>query len=170
MRPNPKVRRAVVVIRGFFRGAGLAGDVFGHGDRKGFQLQPTTFAWKVTNAEEPLNHHSTHKDQRRPEQDRRNGVSGMPVYFSTRRGGRMLYPQDYYGSPDYFSGRYDAGALPVAAIMRASAAFPGICRPPVDVRSWRADFTSIAGCAVAVPFGLKISAAPFSRCAFHVVI
>ena len=31
------------------------------------------------------------------------------------------------------------------------------------------DFTSIAGCAVAVPFGLKISAAPVSSCAFHVV-
>jgi hypothetical protein len=32
------------------------------------------------------------------------------------------------------------------------------------------DFTSIAGCAVAVPFGLKISTAPFSSCPFHVVI
>ena len=47
-----------------------------------------------------------------------------------------------------------------------SRSFSSVSSPILACR----DFTSIAGCAVAVPFGLKISAAPVSSCAFHVVI
>ena len=54
-------------------------------------------------------------------------VSGRPVYFSTSNGGRILCPEYSLDGLPIYNG-YNAGALPVAAIMRASAGFPGI--PP----------------------------------------